>query len=171
MLRARTLLGFLGLLLLAKIGMELYQWGAQRQPRERLGAVRERLVDAGVVLIRAEARLDTLRRALEGGNEALEEERSALDAYETRMREGPLPPEGYALYRERVDRFNRHAERHNARLRQWNAAVARKDEALDRYAALADSARALARELGEPIYPIPSPAEAAVERGVIRPVP
>lgn len=171
MLRARTLLGLLGLLLLVRIGMELYAWGAQREERERLGAVRERLVDAGVVLIRAEAKLDSLRRELEGGNDALQEEKRALDAYETRMRREPLPPEGYALYRDRVERFNRQAELHNARLRGWNAAVARKDEALERYVVLADSARALARELGEPIYPIPSPAEAAVERGVIRPVP
>ncbi len=171
MLRARTLLGFLGLLLLARIGMELYDWGAQREVRERLGGVRERLVDAGVVLIRAEAKLDTLRRGLEGANEGLQEERRALDAYEERMRREPLPPEGYALYRGRVERFNREAGRHNARLREWNAAVARKEEALERYTTLADSARALARELGEPVYPIPSPAEAAVERGVIRPVP
>jgi chromosome segregation ATPase len=171
MLRGRTVFGLFLLLLALKVAGELYDWAAHRQERERLGAVRERLVDAGVALIRAEARLDTLRRELEGGSQVLEEERSALDAYEARMKTDPLPPEGYALYRDRVERFNRRAERHNAKLREWNAAVARKEEALGRYATLADSARALARALREPLYPIPSPAEAAVERGVIRPLP
>lgn len=166
--QARVLLVVLLLVVGVKVGREAHSWLTHGPERARFGEVRERLLDAGVEVVRTRARADTLRVEFERMDRALEPDQSALDAYQERMRSGALSPPGYAAYRDRVLRYNRKVEQLNAQHREVKEARERARRAEDRYHALADSARSLARVLGDPYYATPSPLEAAVKRGVIR---
>ncbi|HEX2092507.1 MAG TPA: hypothetical protein VHG28_08910 [Longimicrobiaceae bacterium] len=166
--RAWTLVAFLLVVVAARLGKEVYNWIAYADERERLVAMRTRLVDAGVEVLQSRARLDTLRQEIDREDRALEQERRALDAYGRRAQGRTLPAHLYAAYRVELDRYNQHVVRRNERFREWEKVIAQNHASVDRYNALADSARALARELGDPYYPIPTPLEAAEERGVVR---
>lgn len=165
---ARVLVVLLVVVVAAMIGREVYRWWLFQEEREELVRMRERLVETGVAVVRAETRLDTLRHAVDRMDRVLERDRRALDVYARSAREGTLPPHLYAAYREDLKHYNQKLERRNARYREWEEERARGRAALDHYHALADSIRTLAREVGEPYYPVPSPVEAAVERGVLR---
>ncbi|HEX7240540.1 MAG TPA: hypothetical protein VF263_09755, partial [Longimicrobiaceae bacterium] len=101
----------------------------------------------------------------------LARERRALDAYGRGSEGGALPSHLYAAYRTDLDRYNEHVERRNVRFREWRKVIQRNHASVDRYNALMDSVRAAARTLGDPYYPVPSPIEAAEERGILRPMP
>lgn len=166
--RVRALLGLLLLVVVAKVGAEVYDWLAHADERERLVAMREELLDAGVEVMRTRALLDTLRVEIDGADRVLEQERRALDAYGKKSERGSLPPHLYAAYRADLDRYNRKVARRNETFHRWESAMARNHRSVERYNALADSVRALAAVLGDPAYAVPSPLEAAVERGVVR---
>lgn len=170
-LRLRTLLAVLALLLAGKVGKELYDWRAHADDRTRLVSVRGRLVDAGAEVMRTRAELDTLKRVLDREDGALERERRALDAYGRGSVDNTLPRYLYDAYRADLDRYNEHVARRNESFHAWQAVLARNHAAVDRYNALADSLRAVAEVLGDPYYHVPSPLEAAAERGVVRPTP
>ena len=74
----------------------------------------------------------------------------------------------YARYREDLTRYNRHVGERNARLSAWQEVQARQNAAATRYTVLADSLHDLATRMGDPYYAVPTPAEAAIERGVIK---
>lgn len=167
-LRLRTLLIFLVLLLAVNVGKELYDWRAYAEERTQVVEVRSRLVEAGADVVRTRARLDTLRTVIEGEDRKLEEERRMLRAYGRKADGRALPSHLYEAYRVDLERYNEHVARRNERFQQWEEVIARNHAAVDRYNALADTLRALAAVLGEPYYPVPSPIEAARERGLIR---
>jgi len=75
----------------------------------------------------------------------------------------------YGRYKTELERYNRHVVERNARLRQYQGARDRYVTAVDRYNARADSLRQLAARMGEPYYAVPTPLEAAVQRGVLKP--
>lgn len=167
-LRLRTLLIFLVLVVAVNVGRELYDWRAYAEERTQLVGVRSRLLDAGADVVRTRARLDTLRTVIEGEDRKLEQERRALRAYGRKADGGALPPHLYEAYRVDLERYNEHVARRNESFQEWEAVIARNHAAVDRYNALADTLRALAGVMGEPYYPVPSPIEAAEERGLIQ---
>jgi hypothetical protein len=77
----------------------------------------------------------------------------------------------YQRYRADLTRYNRHVTERNARLADWQEIQARHNAAASRYTLLADSLNALATRMGDPYYAVPTPAEAAIERGIIKPQP
>lgn len=168
---SRLLLLILALVILSMAGREVYRWGMFREERGALVAMRERVVDAGAEVIRAESRLDTLGRALERADGILESDRRTLDRYARLAQGGNLSPGHYADYREELNRFNEKLRRRNARYHLWEAERLRGRGARERYRLLADSTRSLSREIGVPFYPVPSPVEAAVERRLLHPTP
>jgi len=162
---SRIFLLSLALLAVGRLGVEVYDWAAHRQERERIRGLRTRLLDAGVEVVRSHAHEDSLAAALREADEALEREHRLLEESKVRALRGGAPPALYAAYREALDRYNRQVAVRNARARaRWGAQV-RKQEAQTRYDALADSIRGMARALGDPYYSVPLPAEAASERG------
>lgn len=167
-LRARTLLFLLLLVVAGKLAKEGYDWFAYADDRTRLRAMRTRLVDAGVEVLRSQARLDTLRREIQGEDRKLEEERRGLKAYGKHSRGGELSMPLYEAYRGDLERYNEHVGRRNERFHEWEGVLERKRSAVSRYNALVDSVRRIAGELGDPYYPVPTPLEAAAERGVVR---
>jgi hypothetical protein len=111
-----------------------------------------------------------MRLVMEKEDAALEAELRALRRFDRMARGGALPTEIYARYRADLDRHNLHVGERNERLRDWQAILARNHAAVDRYNVLADSIRDIATKMGEPYYAVPTPAEAAMERGLIKPV-
>lgn len=164
---SRILLASLALLVLGRLGVEVYDWAAYRQERERVRELRARLGDAGAEVVRSHARADTVHAAFLKEDGALEREGRLVDAYRERALGGG-PPDAYAAYRGALERYNHHVAGRNARVRELRAARVRLREAQAHYHALADSIRGVARVLGDPYYPIPLPAEAAAERGALK---
>lgn len=166
--RVRTLLLFLLVVVTGKLAKEGYDWIAHADDRARLTAMRTRLVDAGVEVLRSRARLDTLRTQIDGADRGLAEERRGLDAYGKKARGGELSMPLYEVYRGDLARYNEHVVQRNDRFHEWEVVLDRNHAAVDRYNALVDSVREVARKLGDPYYPIPSPLEAAAERGLVK---
>lgn len=169
--RLRALLAFLLLLVVGRVGKELYDWQVHADDRVRLVALRGRLLDAGAEVIRTRAELDTLKGVLDREDAALERERLGLRAYDRRAEGATLPVHLYEAYRADLDRYNGHVADRNRYFHRWREVLARNHAAVDRYNALADSLREVAGVLGDPYYQVPSPLEAAAERGVVEPVP
>lgn len=166
--RARVLVVLFLLLVAFRVAQDGYAWLSHGPERARYTELREQLLDAGVEVVRTRARADTLRSRREAADRALDPDREALDLYQERMEREVLPRAAYAAYRDRVERYNRRVEILNRRSRELNAAMARSQRAQRRYYALADSVRAVARVLGDPYHPVPTPEEAAAERGIIQ---
>lgn len=170
-LRLRGLVAFLLLLLAGKVVKELYEWRVHADERAQLVGLRVRLVDAGAEVMRTRAELDTLKGVLDREDAALERERRGLRAYDRDAEGNTLPMPVYEAYRVDLDRYNEHVARRNERFGRWREVLARNHAAVDRYNALADSLRVVAEVLGDPYYQVPSPVEAAAERGVVKPAP
>lgn len=166
--RVRMLLLLLLVIVAGKLGAEWFRWTTSGDERAQIGALREQVVDAGVEVVRAQARADTLRMAIEREDSALEQDRLALERYTGRAHGGTLSSELYARYRRDLARYNVQVSARNQRFARWHQERARNGAAVDRYNQLSDSIRAIARRMGEPYYPVPLPVEAAAERGLIR---
>lgn len=160
-------MGLVILLLIAgKVGYETYRWWVHDEERARIGLLSGELEDVAVEVVSSQLNADSLRREIEGMDEALQHSRSALVRFEVQSVGGSLPARLFAPYSRELERHNRGVVARNAVLQEWREAVQRNHAAVGRYNALADSIRATAAEMGEPYYPIPTPAEVAVERGI-----
>lgn len=167
LLRLRPLLLLASVLLSGKLAVEGYRWVTYRSERAGLGEMRARVLDLGVEVVRSQARIDTLRRAIDGDDAILERKREAVDRYGRYARGGTLSPDRYAAYRRELKAYNEMVETRNRRFDRWRELRARSTLALERYSRLADSIRALAGRIGDPYYPVPLPIEAAAERGLV----
>ncbi len=166
-----ALLVVLGVVLIGTLGQHLYRWHAHAEERAQLERMRERVVSAGVEVLRTQARADTLRRVIDGEDRALAEKRRLLERYNRYLENGGLPAHLYSLYVAELEVYNARVRERNERAREWEEGVARNREAARRYHQLADSIRDLAARIGDPYYRIPLPVEAAAERGVIPALP
>jgi hypothetical protein len=162
-------------LLLVIVGVKLsdsvYRWLAYAPERARVQVLRAGLVDAGAQYVTARQLGDSMRAVLRAEDDALEREERLLRRYDEEAGGVGLPPEVYARYREDLTRYNRHVVERNAKLSAYQEAQARQNAAATRYTVLADSLHDLATRMGDPYYAIPTPAEAAIERGIIKPQP
>ena len=162
-------------LLLVIVGVKLsdsvYRWLRFGPEREQVKALSVRLVDAGAQMVRTRQESDSMRAVLHAADAVLEREQQALRRYDALAHDGALPPDVYERYRADLTRYNRHVTERNARLADWQEIQARHNAAASRYTVLADSLNALATRMGDPYYTVPTPAEAAIERGIIKPQP
>lgn len=165
------LLFLLLVILGVKLTDSLYHWVAFGPERARVKELRASLVDAGVQYVRTRQAGDSMRAVLRGEDDGLEAEEVRLRRYDDLATDGRLPPDVYERYRADLTRYNRHVTERNAKLADWQEIQARHNAAASRYTVLADSLNALATRMGDPYYAIPTPAEAAIERGIIKPQP
>lgn len=167
--RVPPLLALLLVLVALKLGQQLYEWVAFRDERAQVVVLRRQLVDAGAEIVRRRQESDSMRAVLRGEDDRLESEQRSLRRYNRYVHDSGLPPDLYVKYREDLSRYNEHVDVRNARLSDWREIVSRYNAAVERYNSLSDSVRGLALRMGEPYYAVPTPAEAAVERGLIKP--
>jgi hypothetical protein len=156
---------FLLFVLLVIVGIKMseqaYALVAFRDERAQARALRERLLETGSELIAARVQLDTLKHRIETDDARLQNDLMALRRF-TRM--GPLTEQVYQRYeRERI-RYNLRVEERNSLAREIEDVGRRHDASAVRYNVLADSLQALAVEMGEPYYQVPTALEAAAER-------
>ena len=172
MLRRIHPLVFLVLVIVGvKLSEQLYQWAAFGEERAQLKELRGRLVVSGSAIMKTGAEADSIREEIRAEDTELESEQRAVRRYSGYATEGALPHELYVRYRDDLARYNLHVAERNAKLRDWQEVVERKHAAIDRYNGLADSIRGVAERMGEPYYAVPTPLEAAVESGMIKPLP
>lgn len=159
--------------LLVVIGVKLtdsaYKWARYGPEREQVKRMRAELVDAGAGIVRTRQASDSMRAVLRAEDEALEREQQALRRYDDYAHDGALPTGLYERYRADLTRYNDHVAARNARLSAWQEVLGRNHAVVGRYNLLSDSIRDLATRMGDPYYEVPTPAEAAIERGLIKP--
>lgn len=162
-------------LLLVVVGVKLsdqvYSWLAYGPERQQVKVLRAQAIDAGAQLVRTRQESDSMRAVLHAEDAALEQELEALRRYDELAHDGSLPPDVYERYRGDLTHYNAHVGERNAKLAAWQEILARNHEAVNRYNMLSDSIHDIATRMGNPYYSIPTPAEAAIEKGVLRPVP
>lgn len=160
-------------LLLVIVGIKLsdsvYRWLRFGPEREQVKMLRTHLVDAGALMVRTRQESDSMRTVLRADDAALEQEQAALRRYDAQAQDGALPPDVYERYRGELKRYNDHVVRRNAKLSVWQEILSRNHAAVGRYNVLSDSIRDLATRMGDPYYSVPTPAEAAIERGLLKP--
>ncbi|HYW06089.1 MAG TPA: hypothetical protein VE913_03980, partial [Longimicrobium sp.] len=100
---------------------------------------------------------------------AMEELRRVLARYNQHAVGGYLPTAIYRRYQADRRRYDRKVMDRDALFRAYQQSHARYASAADSYTARADSVRNLATLMGEPYYAVPTPLEAAVQRGVLKP--
>jgi len=169
MKRIHPLIFLLLVIIGVKLSEQVYRWVVFRDERVRVKELRGSLVEAGAQIVVTREASDSMRSVMEKEDAALETELRALRRFDRMSRGGALPTEIYGRYRRELDRHNLHVGERNERLRDWQAILARNHSAVDRYNLLADSIRDIATRMGEPYYAVPTPAEAAMERGLIKP--
>jgi hypothetical protein len=158
---------FLLFVLLVIVGVKLSEQGyalvAFRDERAEARVLRERLVVTGADLVDARMESDSLRRVIEAEDAQLERELRVVQRFHREARRGPMAPEVYAEYSDKLSRYNLHVVSRNAILRQLESLHDRQHVAVTRYNLLADSLHALAVEMGQPYYQVPTALEAADE--------
>jgi hypothetical protein len=165
----RFLLFVLLAVVAVKVSEQLYGLVAHREHRALAGELRGRLLDTGAELVELRHEADSLRRVIEGEDEALERDQRVLRRFHRSARQGLLNEAERERYGEEVDRYNLHVVSRNAVLRDYEGVQERQKAASDRYNAIADSLHALAVRMRRPYYQVPTPLEAADERRRISP--
>lgn len=164
---------FLFFVLLAVIGVkaseQVYRYVAFRDERAQVAVLQERLLDAGAQLELARVEHHASRAALEAEDARLERERERLMRLQQRVEDGPFSEAGYDQYRAALETYNRHVVERNGRAHAYQEVRDRWAAAVESYVTRADSLSELARRMGEMYYNVPTPLEAAVARGVIKP--
>jgi hypothetical protein len=170
MMRRQRLIGFTVLLVflgLAKLGQQLYRWYAFQDERAEIERLEADLEEAALGVVRTQLRADHLRREVDRDDRELAVRREALDRLERQVVRGPPIPSGVeAGYRRDLRAYNTEVAARNQRFREWLAVVDQNHGYVARYNELADSIRGLAERMGEPYYPIASPAEIAHRSGL-----
>jgi hypothetical protein len=168
---ARLLLIVLLAVVGVKVSEQLYRFVAFRDEREQVKVLRDRLLDAGARLELARGERGRARDALEAEDDRLEAERRRLMLLQGTLEGGQVTAAQYERYRIALETYNRHVVARNGRYQQYQEIRDRWAVSVESYASLADSIREVAARMGEPYYTVPTPLEAAMARGVIKPEP
>jgi len=169
-MRVRTrLLAFVIVLLIlggAKLAQQIYRWYAFADVRAELGALERELeiAAAGVILTKLEA--DSLRGAIDRVDADLGRRRRDLAGSDLQVVSGGIsrPAAGsYPLDRAGYDQ--RVADR-NQLFQRWRVVIDHNLDYVSRYNTLVESILDAAHRMGEPYYPIRSPAEIATGAGI-----
>ncbi|HET7275996.1 MAG TPA: hypothetical protein VFI91_12580 [Longimicrobiaceae bacterium] len=167
--RVAIMLLILGAIVAGKLTKEFYDWYAYGEERATLEGMLPQLGDAGFNVVLTQLRADSMRSSIEGMDRDLSDRRTAISAYDRYARNGRLSPSLAARYRRDLEVYNQIVTERNEAFERWKATVLENHEAVERYNRLADRIRAIAALMGEQYYPLPTPAEIAVERGIAVP--
>jgi hypothetical protein len=164
------LFGLLVLLLaigVARAGQQAYRWYAYQDERVAIGRLEGELTAAAVGVVSTQARGDTLRSWIEAADSALAESRRELDVLEQQVlrTSGASTLEG--RYRSDLAAYNEKVMERNRFFQEWRETVAENHHHVDRFNLLGDSIRGHAENMGEPYYPISTPAEIANRSGLL----
>jgi len=171
--RDRFLSVVLVLLLVAgvKFAQQLYHYYAFSEERVELVRLQGLMETEGLGVIGTQLPADSLRLLIEAADEKLESVRGHLDRIERRLSLGASGVRDESTYRDELAGYDALVSARNASFLDWRAIVDSNHAHVDRYNLLADSIRRLATGIGEPYFPIPSPAEIAVRHEAAAPVP
>lgn len=150
-----------------KIGTELYRWNASAEERMELQRLGAALEEAGLAVIRTQVEATKRLAEIRQMDRGLRLFRGSISAQERRAVRGRMPDGLYDDYLYSLDSYNGSVAARNRRIEEWREAIARNQSEVDRYNSLADSIRSIATALGEPYFPIPTPAEVAVRNGFV----
>lgn len=156
-----TFAGLLILFLIAKAGQDLWRYFVYAEERSAIVRLEGEIRVAGLGVITTQLRADTLRRQIEAIDEGLRGTRQELDYMERSIYDLRSARDVEAVYRAELEEYNAEVGRRNALFEAWRSTVDSNHQHVERYNLLTDSIRALATAMGEPYYPIPSPAEIA----------
>lgn len=159
--RILTLVAVLLLIGAFKLGQQVYRWHAYAGERSEIARLEGELEEAAIGVIRTQLRADTLRREIEDADHDLGASRGELERAERRFVTQPVSRSAESAYRRNLADHNQRVARRNELFRDWRDTVDRNHLFVDRYNLLVDSIRGLAERMGEPYYPIRSPAEIA----------
>jgi predicted nucleic acid-binding Zn-ribbon protein len=162
--RLISMLVVLLLLAGAKLVQQLYSFYASKEERIEIARLEMGIEDAGFGIISTQIEADSLLEEVRRLDEELRAGRTRIEELERRLVGGSVTLAEERSYRERLAAHNGRVDERNAIYRRWRATVDNNSTYVERYNAIADSIRALANALGEPYYPILSPAEIAVRR-------
>ena len=148
----------------AKVAQQLFRFYASRDERIEIVRLESRIDEAGAGIIATRVRADSLRTAVEAMDDELREGRDRLDRIEHRLLSGPATTAQEAAYLGELGIHNALVTERNAVYREWRTSVDSHADFIGSYNAIVDSIRSLAIAIGEPYYPISSPAEIATQR-------
>lgn len=154
------------LLVVGRLGRQTYLWYAHQDERGEIETLSTELEDAGMEVVLTQLAADSLHRLISGLDEGLADTRRHVDSYGGRAIGGMLPPGVYDAYRSELDAYNQRVGERNVLYGRWRDVIDRNHAAVDRFNRLADSIRGFAATMGEPYYPIPTPAEIATAAGI-----
>jgi hypothetical protein len=166
--RDRILFVVLTLVLLGsfRVGQQLFRWYAFSEERVELARLEAALEEEALGIVSTRLDAETLRRRVEVLDSELRERRQQLDASERQL--VTLRPERSSAVRfqTELELYNQRVGERNSVFGDWRNTLLRNQEHVWRYNILVDSIRAAAERMGEPFYPIRTPAEIAATRGV-----
>lgn len=165
--RDRLVALFAALLVLAgaKIGQQIYRWYAFAPERAAIARLEGELENAALGVVATQISADTLQHSLESLDLELRDARGKLDLVERGAQVGQVDGAGATLYFRELESYNDQVVRRNELFQHWRETLENNHRYVDRYNLMADSIRTLAEAMGEPYYPIRTPAEIAVVRG------
>jgi hypothetical protein len=170
MRRRERLLAVAAIILLVgalKLTQQVYRWFAFAPEREQIGRVEVDLRGAALGVIRTQIEADSLRLVIEGFDADLDARRERLMRYEGQALRGSISRSTESTYRAELATYNQKVGERNELFRDWRRSIEQNHEYVDRYNLMADSVRTLAAQMGEPYYPILSPAEIAERSGLL----
>lgn len=165
--RIAVLLAVLLFIGLAKIGQQVYRWQAFSAERVAIGRLEGELELSALGVIGTQITADSLRRAILDADETLGAAQRRLDRVDSDVLGTSLPRAQEMVYRRNLGDYNEQVARRNELVKRWRETLEENHVHVDRYNAVADSIRGLADRMGEPFYPIRSPAEIAATRGLV----
>jgi hypothetical protein len=146
-----------------KLSEQAYALVAYADERVQAKELRTQLVATGSELVGARVEADSLRQVIVAEDAQLERELRVVQRFHRNARRGPMTPQAYAEYSAKLERYNLNVVSRNAILRRLESLHDRQHVAVTRYNLLADSLHALAVEMGQPYYQVPTALEAAAE--------
>jgi hypothetical protein len=154
----------LAVIALVKIGQQVVRYYAFAEERAQISHLEIELEGAGLGVIETQVDADSLRKTVEQADSDLRRERRELERMEQQLLEGPVTPQLESDYHTALEHYNRGVNDRNATFRALQAVADRNHIHVDRYNLLVDSIKRIATAIGEPYYPVLSPAEIAVRR-------
>ena len=147
-----------------KLSQQLYRFVVEHDERIEIARMEGEIEEAGYGAIATQLQADSLREVIDSMDAEIELLRVELDEVERRLESGEGSNIIELSYRQRIDAYNRRVRERNELYGRWRTVADSNSTYVERYDALFDSIRAAAAALGEPYYPIPTPAEIMARR-------
>jgi hypothetical protein len=147
-----------------KVAQQVYRYVAFAEERSAIASLQVEVEEAGLGVIDTQLLADSLRRKIARLDDGLRDGRRELERLERQLLVGLVNRSNEVTYRQRLEEYNLAVAERNELFRKWRVAVDDNHAFVDRYNLLVDSIRTVATRMGEPYYPIPTPAELVVRR-------